>query len=124
MLLRIFGQAVETAAFANVHDDGGAFDLNGFADDRGELRQQFEGEIIDAMVSQILKGLERRRFARAGDPGDDDQLLRRLACRLRLAGCRFLLANRRPRFGRSAGGLLGRHRSQCYTGIRNQLKMA
>ncbi len=41
----------------------------------GELRQQFERKIVDAVKSKILKGLERRGFARAGDSGHDDQFL-------------------------------------------------
>ena len=121
--LEDFREAIESGALANVHDDSGAFDLNGFTDDRGELREQFEGQIVDAVVSQILKGLKRRSFACAGDSSEDDKLLGRFACRLRLAACYLRLASCWPRFWQSGRWLRGRHWFQCYTGIRGRLKM-
>ena len=72
--LENLGQAVEGGAFANVHHDGSMFGFLGFADQTGKLGQQFERQIVDAVISQIFKSLERRSLARTGDAGDDHQL--------------------------------------------------
>ena len=72
--LQDFGQAVEGRAFANVHHDGGPLHFGGLADQAGEIGQQFHRQIVDAVKSQVLKSLERRSFARAGDSGNDHQI--------------------------------------------------
>ena len=54
-----FGQAVECRALAHIHHDGGAFHVARGADEAGKMGQKLEGKIVDAVKSQVLKGLER-----------------------------------------------------------------
>src|SRR5207302_2808775 len=39
-----------------------------------ESGDQFYGEIVDAVVTQVFEGLQRGGLAGAAHPGDDDQL--------------------------------------------------
>ena len=70
-----------------------------FSTKHGKIGQQFQGKIVDAVKAKILKGFEGRGFSRAGDSGDDDQLLARplleplrglrWSARGSLSGCRL-----------------------------------
>ena len=53
------------------------FNLLRLAHQAGKLGEQFEGQIIDRVIAEILEGLEGRGFPRAGDAGDNDQFLLR-----------------------------------------------
>ena len=52
-------QAVERGAFPHIHDDGGAIHISRLAHERREIGHQLQGQIVDAMKSQILECLER-----------------------------------------------------------------
>ena len=78
------------------------------ADQAGKMGQQLERQIVDAVISQILKSLERRSFARAGDSGNDHQLLDRLTPRSSTACFRGRAAFRNfPCCARACRGVMG-----------------
>ena len=92
-------QLLELRAFAHIHHQRGAADLGRLQRHLGEARNQFDGKVVDAVVAQILKGLEHGRFAGAAHPRDDDQF-RSMRGIMRDGPWRFLPSARRavPRF--------------------------
>ncbi len=100
-------QLFELRAFANIHHQRRAADLGRLQRHLGEARDQFDGKVIDAVVAQIFKSLEHRRFARAAHARDDHQFrsMRRImpVARVAFFACALLpasfLALRFPGFG-------------------------
>jgi hypothetical protein len=57
-------QTAQHVAFADIHHHGGALDMAaGLVAQIGELGNQIEGEIIDAIEPQVLERLQNRPFA-------------------------------------------------------------
>lgn len=55
--LQNIGKQVERLPLADIHDNGGAFDLRGLAHQVGKIRQQFQRQIIHGMKPKIFKCL-------------------------------------------------------------------
>ncbi len=72
-------QAVQRGALADVHHNRGLLHFIGFAHQSGKIRQKFQRQVIYAMKSQVLKGLQRRGLARARNAGHNHQFLGWLA---------------------------------------------
>ena len=49
------GKSIERLAFADIDNDGCAFDLSGLAHQTRELGQKFQRQVIDRVVTQVLK---------------------------------------------------------------------
>src|SRR6187402_3504 len=75
--------------FANIDTDGGATDLPGAADEIGEARYEFQGEIVDGVKTKIFKGLESGELACTGDTGKKDEFPGLLQNRWRILAPRF-----------------------------------
>ena len=79
---KIFGNDDRKSAFADVDDDRDLLDVAAGA--QRQLRQrrnQRRRQVVDAEVAEILERADRLRLARAGQPGEDDERLRRACAR-------------------------------------------
>src|SRR5438552_4150139 len=72
------GKFFKFCTFANIDHEGGPADLTGLHSQFGKLGNQFNGEIIDAIVAQILEGFQHRSLAGSAHASDDDQFGRAL----------------------------------------------
>src|SRR6185312_15398046 len=73
-LLQDLWQSSECLALANVDDQSGTLDFRRLPCEVREARNQFEREVIDAVVTQIFESFENGALARAAHPGDDHEL--------------------------------------------------
>jgi hypothetical protein len=64
----------QLSAFANVDHQRGAPHVAGILSQLGELRNQFDGQVVDCIVAQVFESLEDCRLPRAAQTGDDHQL--------------------------------------------------
>src|ERR1035437_6123810 len=98
-LLQNRRKAIQPHALANIHHQGRELDLDRLADQVGKPRNQFQRQIVDRVVAQVLKRLQSRQLPRARHAGQDHQLavLGRMLCCLR-------------RTLRSHGAILALHR--------------
>ena len=59
---------------ADIDDQCCVSDLRGFGNEVREARNQLQRQVVDRVVAEVLKRLERRGLAGARHPGEDDQL--------------------------------------------------
>ena len=78
---RISGKLFQLGAFAHVHDQRGAANLARLHGQVGELRDQLDRKVVDAVVAQVFEGLQDRGLPRPAHAGDDDQFGRGLRWR-------------------------------------------
>ena len=69
----IAGSDFQLRAFANVHDQGGAADLGGLPHQFRKSRNQFDRQVVHAVVAEVLESFEDGGLAGATHAGDDDQ---------------------------------------------------
>ena len=74
--LQYLGKFVELGAFTHVHHQRGAANLARLDRQVGELRDELHRQVIDAVVAQVLEGLQHRGFARTAHAGNDHQFRR------------------------------------------------
>jgi hypothetical protein len=63
----------ERLSLANVDHQRRAPHVSRTLGQLGELGDQLDGQVVDSVVAQILKGLENGGLARPAQAGDDDQ---------------------------------------------------
>jgi len=66
------GEFFELRAFAHVDDQGGARNLARSQRDLGKAGDQFDGQVVDAIISEVFEGLECGGLPGAAHAGDDD----------------------------------------------------
>ncbi len=86
------GKFLQRRAFAHIDDQRGTPNLTRLDGQIGKLRDELDRQVVDAVVAQILKGLQHRSLPRAAHAGDDDQFRRVLrgAGRIVAYGLRLL----------------------------------
>ena len=94
-------QLLQRGTFAHVHDQGGAAKLARLHGQVGKLGNEFNRQVVDAVVAQILEGLQNGGLTRTTHAGNDDQFRR-------MGLARFLRGSLRA-FPRLASRLSGRH---------------
>src|SRR5689334_15855515 len=72
----------ERGALADVHHQRRPPNGRRVLGELGELRDQFDGEVVHRIVAQVFQRLEHGSLARAAQPGDDHQLGFGYNCRL------------------------------------------
>src|SRR5579862_9668204 len=79
-------QIFELGTLAYVNNQRSEADLAGLHRQFGKLRDQLYRQVIDAIVAEILEGLQDRSFAGTTHAGDDDEFGRAPASTVRLSG--------------------------------------
>src|SRR5271170_4005858 len=65
------GKLLELGAFAHIHHQSGASDFSRLQCHLSKAWDQFDGKVIDAVVTQILKSLKHRSLAGTAHSGND-----------------------------------------------------
>jgi len=69
-------QGLEVLAPAHIGDHRGALHLGALVDEElGQAADHLRGQVVHAEVAGVLEDIHRRRLARAGEAGDDHQVL-------------------------------------------------
>ena len=74
--LQYLRKLFQLRTFADVHDQRGAANLARLHGQVGKLRDELHGQVIDAVVAEILEGLQDRGLPRTAHAGNDHQLRR------------------------------------------------
>src|SRR6185437_13937520 len=69
-----FRQLLELTPLADVHYERGALDLGRLSHEFRKSRDQSHGQVVYAVVAEVLEGLENRSFSVPAHPRNNDQL--------------------------------------------------